>query len=119
MCPPQRRWKKCENGGYESIRPGFFWCEKTGEAIRGPRGGGGGGGSGRSALKDAKIVRFHRHDLRPTFASRLRQKSAKLEDLEAALGHMFLMMSKPYARLGLAGLHDVVTLLQQNRLDPN
>jgi integrase len=62
-------------------------------------------------LKDAKIEGFRWHDLRHTFASRLRQKGAKLEDIAEALGHKSLMMSKRYAHLGPKGLHDVVAML--------
>src|ERR1700722_7934555 len=70
------------------------------------------------ALKDAKIEDFHWHDLRHTFASRLRQKGTKLEDISEALGHKDLMMSKRYAHLGPQGLHDVVALLDQKPTDP-
>jgi integrase len=96
-----------------SIRPGFLGGEKTGEPIRGPR------TWFESALKDAKIVGFHWHDLRHTFASRLRQKGAKIQEIAEALGPEYLMMSKPYAHLGPTGLHDVVALLQQKPTGPN
>ena len=70
------------------------------------------------ALKDAKIEHFHWHDLRHTFASRLRQKGTKLEDIAEALGHEDLMMSKRYAHLGPKGLHDVVAMLDENPTGP-
>ena len=54
-------------------------------------------------VKDAKIEGFRWHDLRHTFASRLRQKGVKLEDIAEALGHKSLMMSKRYAHLGPKG----------------
>jgi integrase len=70
------------------------------------------------ALKDAKIENFHWHDLRHTFASRLRQKGTKLEDIAEALGHKDLMMSKRYAHLGPKGLHHVVAMLDENPTGP-
>jgi integrase len=70
------------------------------------------------ALKDAKIEDFHRHDLRRTFASRLRQEGTKLEHIAEALGHKDLMMSKRYAYLGPKGLHDVVAMLDEKPTGP-
>src|SRR6202023_479690 len=70
-----------------------FTAKRTGNPLGGPR------TWFESALKDAKIVGFHWHDLRHTFASRLRQKGAKLEDIAEALGHKTLMMTKRYAHL--------------------
>jgi integrase len=65
------------------------------------------------AMKDAKIEEFHWHDLRHTTASRLRQKSAKLEDIGEFLGHKSLMMTKRYAHLGPTGLQGIVALLEE------
>jgi integrase len=69
-------------------------------------------------MKDAKIVRFRRYDLRRTFASRLRQKCAKQEDIAEALGHKTSMMSKRFAHLEPAWLNDVVVLQEQELTGP-
>jgi integrase len=84
-----------------------FLAKRSGKPLQGPR------TWFDRALKDAKISGFHWHDLRHTFASRLRQQGAKLEDIAEALGHKSLMMSKRYAHLGPEGLHNVVALLDQ------
>jgi integrase len=89
-----------------------FLAKKTGMPLRGPR------TWFDAALKDAKIENFHWHDLRHTFASRLRQKGTKLEDIAEALGHKDLMMSKRYAHLGPRGLHDVVAMLDEKPTGP-
>jgi integrase len=89
-----------------------FIARRTGKPLRGPR------TWFDPALKDAKIEKFHWHDLRHTFASRLRQKGTKLEDIAEALGHKSLMMSKRYAHLGPTGLHDVVALLDGKPTGP-
>jgi integrase len=89
-----------------------FVAKKTGKPLRGPR------TWFDRALKDAKIENFHWHDLRHTFASRLRQKGTKLEDIAEALGHKSLMMSKRYAHLGPTGLHDVVAMLDEKPTGP-
>jgi len=59
----------------------------------------------------AKLKNFHWHDLRHTFASRLRMKGAPLEDIADLLGHKSLTMTRPYAHLGPNKLHAVVSLL--------
>jgi integrase len=63
------------------------------------------------AVIEAKIKNFHWHDLRHTFASRLRMKGAPLEDIADLLGHKSLMMTRRYAHLGPNKLHAVVSLL--------
>jgi integrase len=90
----------------------IFRARGTHEPLRSPR------SWFERALKDAKIDGFHWHDLRHTFASRLRQNGAKLEDIGEALGHKTLMMTKRYAHLGPKGLHDVVALLDENPTNP-
>ena len=50
-------------------------------------------------LEKSKIVNFHWHDLRHHFASKLRQKGAKLEDIAELLCHKSLSMTKRYAHL--------------------
>ena len=64
------------------------------------------------ALVDAKLKNFHWHDLRHTFASRLRMKGAPLEDIADLLGHKSLTMTRRYAHLGPNRLHEVVSLLK-------
>jgi integrase len=63
------------------------------------------------ALMEAGIKNFRRHDLRHTFASRLRMKGAPLEDIADLLGHKSLTMTRRYAHLGPNKLHAVVSLL--------
>jgi integrase len=64
------------------------------------------------ALVAAKLKNFHWHDLRHTFASRLRMKGAPLEDIADLLGHKSLTMTRRYAHLGPNKLHAVVSLLE-------
>jgi integrase len=64
------------------------------------------------ALVDAELKNFHWHDLRHTFASRLRMKGAPLEDIADLLGHKSLTMTRRYAHLGPNRLHEVVSLLK-------
>jgi len=82
-----------------------FQSEKTGEPLR----------NGRhwfdDAMLEAEIKNFRWHDLRHTFASRLRMKGAPLEDIADLLGHKSLTMTRRYAHLGPNKLHAVVSLL--------
>jgi len=103
--------EKMRSGGCASGRA-FSIAKKTGEPIRGPR------TRFESALKDANIVGFHWHDLRHTFASRLRQKGAKFQEIGEALGHKTLMMSKPQAHHGPTGFTASWRSCSKNRLDP-
>jgi integrase len=64
------------------------------------------------AVAEAKLKSFHWHDLRATFASRLRMKGAPLEDIADLLGHKSLTMTRRYAHLGPNRLHEVVSLLK-------
>jgi integrase len=72
----------------------IFRSERTGEPLE----------NGRHwfepAIRDAKIVDFHWHDLRHTFASRLRVKGVSLETIADLLGHKGLTMTKRYAHIG-------------------
>jgi len=52
------------------------------------------------AVLQAGIKNFRWHDLRHTFASRLRMKGAPLEDIADLLGHKSLTMTRRYAHLG-------------------
>jgi integrase len=66
------------------------------------------------AVKKAKITDFRGHDLRHCFATKLRMKGAKLEDIGELLGHKSLTMTKRYAHLGPNPLHEVAALLNSN-----
>jgi integrase len=83
-----------------------FMSDKTGEPLE----------NGRhwfdDAVAEAKLNNFHWHDLRHTFASRLRMKGAPLEDISDLLGHKSLTMTRRYAHLGPNKLHAVVSLLK-------
>jgi integrase len=82
-----------------------FQSAKTGEPLE----------NGRhwfdKAVMEAEIKNFRWHDLRHTFASRLRMKGAALEDIADLLGHKSLSMTRRYAHLGPNKLHVVVSLL--------
>ncbi len=82
-----------------------FHSAKTGEPLE----------NGRhwfdEAVMEAEIKNFRWHDLRHTFASRLRMKGAPLEDIADLLGHKILTMTRRYAHLGPNKLHAVVSLL--------
>src|SRR5229473_6702361 len=83
-----------------------FQSEKTGEPLE----------NGRhwfdDAVIEAEIKNFRWHDLRHTFASRLRMKGAPLEDIADLLGHKSLTMTRRYAHLGPNKQHAVVSLLK-------
>src|ERR1700738_5196455 len=64
------------------------------------------------AVIAAEIKNFRWHDLRHTFASRLRMKGAPLEDIADLLGHKSLTMTRRDAHLGPNNLHSVVSLLE-------
>ena len=82
-----------------------FKSDKTGEPLE----------NGRhwfdEAVVEAKLKNFHWHDLRHTFASRLRMKGTPLEDIADLLGHKSLTMTRRYAHLGPNKLHTVVSRL--------
>ena len=82
-----------------------FRSKKTGEPLE----------NGRhwfdDAVAEAAIQNFRWHDLRHTFASRLRMKGVPLEDIADLLGHKSLTMTRRYAHLGRNKLHAVVCLL--------
>jgi integrase len=61
------------------------------------------------ALRAAGIANFHWHDLRHTFASRLRQSGAPLGHIAELMGHKGLSMTRRYAHLSLANLHEAVS----------
>ncbi len=94
-----------------------FQSEKTGKPLK----------NGRhwfdDAVTEARIKNFHWHDLRHTFASRLRMKGAPPEDIADLLGHKSLTMTRRYAHLGPNKLHAVVSRLKpsdpRSDTDPN
>jgi integrase len=85
----------------------IFRSERTGEPLEHPR------HWFEPALTDAGVEGFHWHDLRHTFASRLRMKGTPLEDTADLLGHKSLAMTKRYAHFGPTRLHEVVARLME------
>jgi integrase len=61
------------------------------------------------AVRTAGIKDFHWHDLRHTFASRLRQAGVPLGNIAELLGHKGLAMTKRYAHLSISNLHEAVS----------
>jgi integrase len=60
-------------------------------------------------IREAGIKDFHWHDLRHTFASRLRQSGVPLGTIAELLGHKTLAMTRRYAHLSIANLHEAVS----------
>lgn len=98
-----------------------FQSAKTGEPLE----------NGRhwfdDAVVEANLMGFRWHDLRHTFAGRLRMKGAPLEDIADLLEHKSLTMTRRYAHLGPNKLHRVVVTAgtkchqmchQRKRLEP-
>jgi site-specific recombinase XerD len=84
----------------------IFRSSKTGEALENAE------HWSDDAIAEAKLKNFHWHDLRHTFASRLRMKGAPLEDIADLLGHKSLTVTRRHAHLGPNRLHEVVSLLK-------
>jgi site-specific recombinase XerD len=61
------------------------------------------------AVRAAGIKDFRWHDCRHTFASRLRQSGTPLGNIGELLGHKTLAMSRRYAHLSIANLHEAVS----------
>jgi integrase len=57
------------------------------------------------AVRQAKIPNFRWHDLRHTYASRLRQNGVPLGNIAELLGHKGLKMTRRYAHLAMSNLH--------------
>ena len=72
----------------------MFQSAKTGEPVENGRHG------FDDVVAEAHIKNFRWHDLRHTFASRLRMKGAPLEDIADLLRHKSLWMTRRYAHLG-------------------
>ena len=64
------------------------------------------------AVRQAGIKDFRWHDLRHTYASRLRQSGVPLGNVAELLGHKGLKMTQRYAHLAMSNLHDAVSRIQ-------
>jgi len=61
------------------------------------------------AIRAAGIKDFRWHDLRHTYASRLRQRGVPLGHIAELMGHKGLSMTRRYAHLSIANLHEAVS----------
>jgi integrase len=94
-------------------------CDGTGAVIRKP--------SGRElfssrrwfegCLEEAKIEDFRWHDLRHTFASRLRAQNVQIEDIRYLLGHGAKSITERYAHANLHVLRQAVAKLDRIQTD--
>jgi integrase len=66
------------------------------------------------AVRAAGIKNFRWHDLRHTFASRLRQAGVPLDKIAELLGHKGLAMTKRYAHLLISNLHEAVSRISNH-----
>jgi integrase len=64
------------------------------------------------AIRQAKVLNFRWHDLRHTYASRLRQNGVPLGNIAELLGHKGLKMTRRYAHLAMSDLHEAVSRIQ-------
>ena len=71
-----------------------------------------------SAVRAAGIKDFRWHDLRHTFASRLRQKGVPLGNIAELLGHKGLAMTRRYAHLAISNLHEAVSRINSTTVAP-
>ena len=70
--------------------------------------------SWHTALSKAKIVDFHFHDLRHTFASRLVMAGVSLTAVKELLGHKSIAMTLRYSHLAPEHLKEAVSVLDKN-----
>ena len=70
--------------------------------------------SWHTALRKAKIVDFHFHDLRHTFASRLVMAGVSLTAVKELLGHKSISMTLRYSHLAPEHLKEAVSVLDRN-----
>ena len=66
-----------------------------------------------AAVKKAKLVDFHFHDLRHSCASYLAMNGASLLEIAAVLGHKTLAMVQRYSHLSELHTTDVVSRMNQ------
>jgi integrase len=66
------------------------------------------------ALRAAGIKSFRWHDVRHTYASRLRQTGTPLGNIAELLGHKGLAMSRRYAHLSISNLHEAVSRISNS-----
>ncbi len=66
-------------------------------------------GSQPQLVRAAGIKDFRWHDLRHTYASRLRQCGVPLGHIAELMGHKGLSMTRRYAHLSIANLHEAVS----------
>jgi integrase len=85
-----------------------FQSEKTGEPLANSR------HWFEKAVKQAGIKNFVWHVWRHCFATKLRMKGAKLEDIGELLGHKSLTMTKRYSHRGPNQLHEIAALLNSD-----
>lgn len=98
---------KARKTGLERV----FVSEETGQPLNCPK------HWFTDAVRLAGIKDFHWHDLRHTFATRLRQKGTPLEDIADLLGHKGLAMTKRYAHVSMERLHEAVNRLSVSPTD--
>jgi len=92
--------KACSKG-----KKRVFISEETGEPLNCPK------HWFTDAVRLAGIQDFRWHDLRHTFATRLRKRGVALEDIADLLGHKTLAMTKRYAHISMERLHAAVRQL--------
>jgi len=69
-----------------------------------------------SALEEAKVTNFHFHDLRRTFATRLRAAGVHQMDIMTLLGHTTLKVTLGYARATQQRLVEAIDALSNGRV---
>jgi integrase len=70
-----------------------------------------------NCLAEAKMENFRWHDLRHTFATRLRRNKVALEDIRILLGHNIKSITERYAHADMDSLHGAVATLAERRTE--